>query len=63
MRKRTAFLADDQHPVYFIYTPKHCSWLNQIEIWFSKTRRLLRRGNFSSTQDLKATNSPDARLF
>ena len=51
---RTAFLADDQHPVYFIYTPKHCSWLNQIEIWFSiLSRRLLRRGNFSSTQDLK----------
>jgi len=51
---RAAFLADDQHPVYFIYTPKHCSWLNQIEIWFSiLARRLLRRGNFISTQDLK----------
>jgi hypothetical protein len=51
---RAAFLADNQHPVYFIYTPKHCSWLNQIEIWFSiLSRRLLRRGNFTSTQDLK----------
>ena len=51
---RAAFLADDQHPVYFIYTPKHCSWLNQIEIWFSiLARRLLRRGTFISTQDLK----------
>jgi len=23
------------HRIRFVYTPKHCSWLNQIEIWFS----------------------------
>ncbi len=31
------------------FTPKHSSWLNQIEIWFSiLVRKLLRRGNFAS---------------
>ena len=33
--------------------PKHCSWLNQIEIWFSiLARKVIRRGNFSSNEDL-----------
>ena len=36
------------------YTPKHCSWLNQIEIWFSGlSRRVLRRGDFDSLETLK----------
>ncbi len=34
---------------------KHCSWLNQIEIWFSiLSRKLLKRGNFTSVADLAA---------
>ena len=38
----------------FVYLPKHTSWLNQIEIWFSiLVRRLLTR-NFTSTDDLRA---------
>ena len=54
METRAAYLMNPEHPVYFIYTPKHCSWLNQIEIWFGiLSRRLLRRGNFTSIQDLK----------
>jgi transposase len=54
MESRAAFLADPQHPVYFIYTPKHCSWLNQIEIWFSiLAKKLLRYGNFISKDHLK----------
>jgi hypothetical protein len=54
MDTRAAYLANPQHPVYFIYTPKHCSWLNQIEIWFSVlSKKLLRRGNFTSKQNLK----------
>ena len=37
------------------FTPKHASWLNQIEIWFSiLARKLLRRGNFKSTAELKS---------
>ena len=54
MESRAAFLSDTTHPVYFVYTPKHCSWLNQVEIWFGiLTKRLLRFGNFTSKQDLK----------
>ena len=55
MASRALFLQDPDHQVCFLYTPKHCSWLNQIEIWFGiLSRKLLRRGNFVSQADLKA---------
>jgi transposase len=43
------------HPRWhFHFTPTHASWLNQIELFFSiLSRRLLRRGVFTSTEDLK----------
>jgi len=47
-----AFL--DEHPnVTLHFTPTYSSWLNQVELWFSKVQRdVLSRGIFTSTADL-----------
>jgi transposase len=55
MKTRKAFLEDKSHWIRFVYPPAHASWLNQAEIWFSiLVRKLLRRGSFSSIEELDA---------
>lgn len=51
---REKFLHCPEHRIRIVYTPKHCSWMNQIEIWFSIiTRRLLKRKSYRSIEELK----------
>lgn len=52
---RADFLSQSEHRIVFHYTPKHASWLNQVEIWLSiLVRKLLKRGSFTSVEQLKA---------
>ena len=54
MQTRRAFLESEHHRVRFIFTPKHCSWLNPIENWFAKLQRhVIKNGNFSSVKELE----------
>jgi transposase len=54
MTTRQAFLERQVHRIHFVFTPKHASWLNQIEIWFGiLVRKLLKRASFTSAEELR----------
>jgi transposase len=50
--QRRRFLTDADHKHVLHFTPKHGSWLNQVELWFSTlARRWLKRGDFASAEE------------
>ena len=54
LNSRTEFLTDKSHKIYFNYTPIHCSWMNQIEIWFGIiNKHLLKRSSYKSIDELE----------
>lgn len=64
IESRRVFLAQADHRVRFVYTPKHCSWMNQVEVWFSiLSRRALKRASFRSVDELKTALSDFIEYF
>ena len=51
---RRAFLSDPTHRIRFVFTPKHSSWLNQVEVVLGIImRKVMRRGYFTSLANLE----------
>jgi len=61
---RQSFLSEKGHRIRFVYTPKHSSWLNQIEVVFGVImRKVIRRGSFTSVADLRSKLSNFIEYF
>lgn len=53
-KSRMEFLENEGHHIRFFYTPKHCSWMNQIENWFGTLeRKVIKHGEFISVESLE----------
>ena len=53
-KSRMDFLENEGHQIRFCFTPKHCSWMNQIENWFAiLQRKVIRHGEFNSVDSLE----------
>ena len=48
---RMEFLQRSEHTIRFIFTPKHCSWLNPIENWFARLSRAALKGRSLASLD------------
>ncbi len=44
MGSRAAFLSSDDKRVVFHYTPRHASWMNQIDLFGILAKKVVRRG-------------------
>lgn len=63
-KSRLAFLESACFPIRFIYTPKHCSWLNQIETWFGFLQRnLLKDLSCNNVNELKCLINDYINVF
>ncbi len=55
MKTRMEFLSDPDRHLMFVYTPVHCSWMNQVEVFFSilKNRILTSISSYASVEELE----------
>ncbi len=63
-QSRREFLQDPTQRIRFVYTPRHCSWLNQVELWFAiRARRLRKRASFLALNELRTRLLDFMRYF
>lgn len=55
MKTRMEFLSNPDRHLMFVYTPLHCSWMNQVEVFFSilKRRILTSSSSYTSVEELE----------